>query len=293
MTKKSALLTLLVILIWASNFIAIKIGVSEMEPIALLSLRFLLAGLIFIPFMKWPGWKVAGSIIFTGILMGPLHQGFLFVSLTEMPSGLVSILLQSNVILITLFGWLFLKEDIRWRTWVGICVGLSGIIILVGIPSEATTPIGYFYALMATIFIALNYIFVKRLGKVHPPTYIALMYLPVAPIIMLSSLVIEGTEWMDSIGQLNWSVIAPIIIYQAVILSYSHMIWQKLLADHPMSEIVPWTLLIPVAAVAMAVVILGEELTHAMIFGGTLTIIGVGIVTFRRIEKKYPANTMD
>ena len=293
MSLKTSLLLLLVILIWGSNFIAIKIGVNEMEPIALLSLRFLLAGLIFIPFMKWPGWKVAGSIVFTGILMGPLHQGFLFVSLTEMPSGLVSILLQSNVILVTLFGWLFLKEDIRWRTWLGICVGLSGIIILVGIPGAATTPMGYFYVLMATIFIALNYIFVKKLGKVHAPTYIALMYLPVAPIIMLSSLVIEGTEWMGHIETLNWSIIAPIIIYQAVILSYSHMIWQKLLADHPMSEIVPWTLLIPVAAVAMAVLILGETLTSAMVLGGALTIIGVGIVTFRRIEKKYPANTID
>lgn len=293
MTKKSALLTLLVILIWASNFIAIKIGVSEMEPLALLSLRFLLAGLIFLPFMKWPGWKVAGSIIFTGILMGPLHQGFLFVSLTEMPSGLISILLQSNVILVTLFGWLFLKEDIRWRTWLGICVGLAGIIILVGVPGEETTPLGYFYALMSTIFIALNYIFVKKLGKVHAPTYIALMYLPVAPMIMLTSLAFEGTQWMGEIGTLNWPVISTIIIYQAVILSYSHMIWQKLLADHPMSEVVPWTLLIPVAAVAMAVLILGETLTGAMIFGGLLTIIGVGIVTFRRIEKKYPANPMD
>ena len=285
MHPKAILLTLLVVIIWGSNFIFIKIGVSELQPLALLSLRFLLAGLIFLPFMKWPGLKKALTISSIGVLMGLLHQGFLYAGLTYVPAGMMSILLQSQVILVTLIGWIFLKEDIGWRTWVGIALGICGIIILVGGDNLNGSITGIIYGLLSAFFIAVTYIIMKRLDKVNPFTYIALIHLPVAPIIFASSIILEGTEWITNINELNWNVIGVVLIYQAVILSFSHIIWQKLLVRYPVSEIVPWTLLLPLFAVAIAAPILEEPITLSIISGGILTILGVGIITFRKIQK--------
>ena len=78
MNLKSVILVLLVILIWGSNFVVIKIGVGEIEPLILLGLRFFMAGIIFLPFVKWPGWRQARMIMLVGLLMGPLHQGLLY-----------------------------------------------------------------------------------------------------------------------------------------------------------------------------------------------------------------------
>jgi len=285
MELKTTLLALLVIFIWGSNFVAIKIGVEAIDPLVLLSMRFTLTGLIFIPFMKWPGLKKASMIMLVGLLMGPLHQGLLYVSLTYLPAGLVSIILQSNVIMVTLISWLFLKEHVGWRTWSGIAVGLLGIIVLFGGADFNASMMGYTLAFLSAFFIAITYITQKKLGKTHAPTYIALMSLPVAPFIMLSSVFIDGTEWLNHLNNINWMTVASVVLYQALILSLSHMLWQHLIAHNPVSQLIPWTLLIPVFAVGAAIIILGEELTPAIIFGGLLTIAGVGIITFRKIQK--------
>ncbi len=286
MSLKYVLLALLVIVIWSSNFIAIKVGVESIEPLVLLTFRFILAGLLFLPFMKWPGWPQARRMILVGILMGPLHQALLYVGLTYLPAGLTSILMQGSIIITTIIGWLFLNEKVGWRTWLGIVIGIVGVGILVGMPDEGKSVAGIFIIFLSAFMVALAYIAQKKVGHAHPPTYIALMFFPAAPFIALSSYLIEGTEWINNVEDLNWTVICAVVIYQAVILSLSHMIWQHLIARLPVSQLVPWTLLIPVFAVLFAVLFLGEALTLNIILGGMITIGGVGIVTFRRLGRK-------
>ncbi len=286
MTLKSYALAFFILIIWASNFVAIKIGVDAIPPLVLLSLRFTLAGLFFLPFCKWPGWHQALTIFTVGILMGPLHQGFLYIGLTDAPAGFMSILLQINVILVTLIGWVFFKESIGWRTWTGILIGIIGVIILIGIPDANVQPIGYIYGLISALFLALNYIGMKKIGNVHPITYIVFLSLPTAPILMLSSVLIEGTDWIAQASTLNWPIISAVVLYQAVILSISHILWQKLMVKYPLSQLVPLTLMIPLFAVLIAMVTLGETLTPAVLIGGILTIAGVSLVTFRKMQKE-------
>jgi len=196
--------------------------------------------------------------------------------------------MKSNVIMVTLIGWFFLKETVGWRTWTGIFVGLMGVIVIFGAPSAGAAPIGYLLALLSAFFIALTYVAQKKLDAVHPPTYIALMCLPVAPLIMLSSIFIEGTQWTQDLNAVNWKIVGSVVFYQAIILSLSHMLWQRMIARMPLSQLVPWTLLIPVVALGTSVLFLHEPLTLTIIIGGLLTISGVGIVTFRKIKKNEP-----
>jgi len=217
--------------------------------------------------------------------MGPLHQGFLYVSLTEVPASFMSILLQSNIIIVSLIGLLFFKESIGWRTWIGIFIGIIGIIILVGTPNTSIQPLGYFYGFAAAFFLALNYIGMKKIGTVNPVTYIVFLSLPSVPILFLSSIVIEGTDWMLQVKNLNWTLISIVLFYQAVIMSISHIIWQKLMVKYPLSQLVPLTLAVPLFAVIISVLFLDEKLTAPILIGGTLTISGVGLITIRQAQK--------
>ena len=61
------------------------------------------------------------------------------------------------------------------------------------------------------------------------------------------------------------------------------------MVEHPLSQLVPLTLTIPLFAVLIAMVTLGETLTPAIIIGGMLTISGVSLVTFRAIKKQSSA----
>lgn len=285
MDFKSILLVLIVVLIWASNFIVIKIGVTELEPLIVLGLRFFCAGLIFLPFMKWPGWKQARMIMLVGLLMGPLHQGLLYYALETMPAGLMSIILQSNVLMTTFIGWIFLKEKIGWRTWTGIAMGLIGIFILLRGSDLQGNISGFIMAFASAFFIAVTYIAMKKVDTVHAPTYIVLMSLPISPLIFISSFILNGTQWTQNMSTIHWGTIAGVVAYQAIILSLSHMIWQRLLTVHPVSLLTPWTLLIPALAMGMAVIFFGESVTIPILIGGGLTILGVAITTFRRLKR--------
>lgn len=286
MAPKSLLLALLVVFIWGVNFVVIKIGVSHIPPIALLSIRYVFSGLLFLPFFKWPGWTQAKWCILEGIFLGVLHQGTLFYVLTWMPSGLVSIILQGGIILVPLMGILFFKESVKWRTWLGIFVGLIGVIILVGTPTEGTTPLGLAIALASTFFVSFTYIIMKKIGKIHAPTFMVLMSLPVAPIIITMSFFMEGTDWISTEIDYDWLTIIWVILFEVVVLSFSHMIWQTLMVKEPLSKMAPMTLLIPVFGLLTSILVFHEAVTLSTLIGGGLTIFGVGIITIRRIKNQ-------
>lgn len=286
---QAILLAILVNFIWGSNFVITKIGVTEIPPMVLLTLRFSLTGLLFLPFMQWPGWRQASLIACVGLFMGLLHQGTLYMALEIMPAGLTSLLLQSSVIFVTLLGWLMFKETIGWRTWLGIALGILGVAILMGGPNISAPAFGYILCIVSAIFIALTYAFMKHVGNVNPYTYLTLISLPIAPFIGLSAIGIHGTEWMKNIQTLNWPVILSVLSYHVIIVSFSHVIWQRLINKYPMSEVVPWTMTIPVFGILLAIPVFGESLTWSILIGGVLTIAGIGIITFRKIKKEKDA----
>lgn len=275
-----------VVVIWGVNFVVVKIGVQEIPATALLALRYGLAGLLLAPFIKWPGWTVAKWCFLQGIFLGVLHHGTFFYTMTLMPAGLFAIIVNFNVVLVTLMGLFFFKEKVGPRTWLGILIGLIGIMILIGMPSEGTSLYGFFIALLSTFFVSFTYIMMKKIGSIHAPTYIALLSLPIAPILIGISLYVDGIEWVKTPEDINLLIIGGVIFYQVVLISLTHMIWQHLMVKEAMSKMVPLTLLIPIFAVIAAFFILDETLTVYTMIGGLLTILGVAIIMFRQIKKK-------
>jgi O-acetylserine/cysteine efflux transporter len=284
MNQKTIALCLFVVAVWGANVVAIRAGVQEMESLTFLAIRFACTSLIFLPFIRWPGRRQAWIMVQIGILMGVLHQGFLYAGLEHTDAGTMSILLQAQVLLVTLIGWLFLKETIGWRTWTGILLGVAGIAILFGGPSLAGDPRGFIYGLLSALFIAICYVRMKALNSAHPLTFIAIINLSAALPMLLISWLSSPESW-QTITDYNWVLLGSILSIQVFVLSTTHVIWQRLLVTHPVSQITPWTLLMPIFGVVFAYLLLGEEISLQMIIGGALTISGVGIVMLRRIQK--------
>ncbi|MBN8520854.1 MAG: EamA family transporter [Alphaproteobacteria bacterium] len=285
MNLKSSLIALWVVIIWGSNFPVIKLGIEELSPFAFLTLRFFITGLIFLPFMKWPGWLVVRDLFIIGFLIGILHQGLMFYGLQFTGAGTMSILLQSQVIIATLIGWLFFKEQIGWRTTIGILLGFSGIVVLMGGFHASTEIKGYALGILSALFIALAYIRMRRLRDMHSPTFIALINITVAPIMLIMSLAYDCGSWIETLPQADLSVLAGTLAYQVFAISLGHMLWQKLLEKHPVSQVIPWCLLIPVFGVMGGILMLDETFTWNILVGGMMTLAGVGIVMVRRIQK--------
>ena len=66
-----------VMVLWGLNFVAAKFGFRDFEPIFLLSLRFLIMGLVLVPFVEMPRAKM-GHVVGLSFTMGSLHFGLMF-----------------------------------------------------------------------------------------------------------------------------------------------------------------------------------------------------------------------
>jgi O-acetylserine/cysteine efflux transporter len=289
MNLKSILLALLVILIWGTNFAVVKGAVAEIPPLAFLTLRFFLTSIVASFFVDWKNFKQEWKGLFVvGFLMGILHQGTMFTGLLFAEAGVMSILLQIQVIIVTLMGYFFFKEKIGWRSWIGISLGFLGVLVLI-IPTLKGGGDSSIYAYILGIFsafsLALAYFKMKKFETINVANFIFGINATIVPAIFLTSIVIEGSEWIPNLPTLNWSIIGPALAFQVIALSLSHAIWQRLLVKNPVSLVVPWCLLVPVIGVIAGIILLDEILTPSIIIGGVLTISGVGIVTFRRIKQ--------
>jgi O-acetylserine/cysteine efflux transporter len=287
MTLKASLIALLVITIWGSNFAVVKTAVAEVPPLGFISLRFFLTSLVFAPFVDWKMFRHEWKGLFVvGMLMGVLHQGTMFTGLKFSEAGIMSILLQAQVIIVTLIGWFFYKEVIGWRTWAGIVLGFAGILILI-IPNleGGATMTAYILGILSALFLAMAYFQMKKFDRIRVPNFIFGLNALILPVVFACSLLIEGHEWIPTLPAVNWTVFGPALAFQVFALSLSHALWQKLLVSNPVSQVVPWCLLVPVFGVLSGILLLGEALTPSIVTGGLITVSGVGIVTFRRLKK--------
>jgi len=283
-SRKDYFFMLGVLIIWAGNIIAIKMAVTEVQPMTAATLRFLCTGILFLPFLKKVDRKSLWTIFQISILMNVLHIGTLFIALHMLDAASTAILLQTQIVFATIFGWLFFKEKIRWRTWMGITIAMSGIVILLGEPDLASHPEGVAIMLFSTIVLVLSYVKMKHLQSVHPASYICLVSLFAVPFALAASLIFESGSWA-ALPAVDWHIFAPVLLYQAMIVSLTHIYWQRLMHRGDVGKVTAFTLLIPFFTAILSIFLLDEHITMPMIAGGLITMLGVGIITMRRIQK--------
>lgn len=281
------LLALLTVVIWGGNVVAIKVGVNELPALVILTLRFALTALIFLPFIKWPERRKLFLLFEISFYMCVLHQGLLFVALKMMGASTMVILLQSQILFATLMGWLILKETIHWRTATGLSVGFLGLLLTFGAPDLQQNPWGFGVTMLSTLALAFSYIRMRQLKDVHPMTLIGVTNGFAVPFILLGSVLFTAGGW-GHLHDADWTKVTIVLSYQVVLVSLSHILWQALLSRNPVATVASFVLLMPVVAILLSGLILGETLTPPLIWGGTLTIIGVAIITLRRIQKHMP-----
>lgn len=283
-SQRHYFLLFLIIFLWAGNIIAIKYAVMELPPLTAGTIRFGLAALVFLPFVKWPDKEKLKIVFQISILMNVLHLGLLFVALKMLDAASVSILLQMQVIFVTVLGWLLFGEAFGLRTWVGIAIAILGVGLMAGEPDIIQHPAGIIVMLACTMALAFAYARMKYLGNIHPATYVFLLNGFAMPIMLAGSLLFETGSW-EAAKNVNWAILGPVFLYQSVVVSATHIGWQRLLHIGNMGKISAYSLMIPFIAVLLSVILLGEELHVMMLAGGALTMFGVGIITLRRIQK--------
>ncbi len=275
-----ALLLLLVMFIWGSNFVVMKLGLSEFDPLLITCLRFTLSALPLVFFIKRPTvpMRLAAA---NGLLLGCGQFGCLFFALRgDITPGLASLLMQLHVFLTIIASGFVFQEKVSQRQVLGLLVASAGLALVGWHIGGDLTVRGLWLILAATGFWALSNLLVKQVSKqsavkIDMLSFIAwgslFAIIPLALLALASAGPALVLQQLKHATWLGWSA----VVWQAVganLLGFA--LWSMLMAKYPASVVTPWALLVPVFGMASSALYFGESFppwkfaVFALVMGG-------------------------
>ena len=281
---KDLLLLLTVILVWGVNFAVIKVGVAEIPPLMLGGLRFLLAAFPALFFLRPPKvpmriYMLYGMTISVGqfsLLFTAIHMG--------MPTGLASLVLQSQAFFTMVFAAVWLKELWHGNQLAGLLLAAAGL-ALIGSAHGLSMPLaGFLLTVAAAAMWACGNIVTRTVGRYGPMNQIAFVVwaslVPPVPLLLLS-VWLEGPQAMQSALQhFSWNACLSLAYLAWAATLFGYGVWTALLSRYPANRIAPFSLLVPLVGITTGWVVFGESLKPVHFAGGALLMAGLLVNLF-------------
>ncbi len=270
------LLAFSVVFVWALNFVAIEVAVETIPPIFLNVLRFFLLSIPAVFFVKRPTAPFA-IVLAYGLVLFALSFSLLFVGMRlGVSAGLASVLFQAQVFFSILFGILLFEEKLHvWQILGGILsfCGIGWIALNTG---GNLTVSGLTLVLLGSAAWGMGNTISKKLGKVNMISLVIWGSAIAWPPLLILSLFLEGPA---AIGQSLTHLSIPSVISVLYIVLGSTLFgfatWAWLIHHHPLSKIIPFTLLVPVLGLIDSAAIMGESLPWWKIGASLIVILGL------------------
>jgi O-acetylserine/cysteine efflux transporter len=269
-STRDLLSALLVVIIWGTNFVAMKVGLHSLTPFQMGAARYVFAILPLILFVKPP--KLAPKwVIAYGLSQGVGQFGLLFLSLkVGMSASLASVILQTQVFFTAIFGFMLLKEHTSRALLAGLSLAAVGLLCfgvssLQAAHSADITPAGFALCLAGAAMWAVSNIVVRRAQK-ETPEFDVISFIvwcgavPIIPFVLLSLAFDDPAtrwQWVDA-PFAAWIAVAY-IGWMSTIVGYA--MWTRLLKRHPVNRVAPFSLGVPVVGITSGMVALGDIIT--------------------------------
>jgi drug/metabolite transporter (DMT)-like permease len=270
---------------WGTSFLWIKIAVQEIGPFTMIAIRLLIgsAGLLLINiFQKQPFPRTRqewGVLAVIGITNTAVPFALISWGQQYIDSAVTSILSGSLPLFVAILAHYFLKDDrLSPERLVGVLVGFSGVVLLIGRGSAADGGLGLLgqlAVLLAMLFYAFSAIYTRLKAHGFSPLIQAMVPLIVADaalwlVVPFTELPFQLPQQLDTWGAILWlAVISSCLAY----LLYFYLLH----AIGPTRTLLV-TYLFPLIGVISGAVFLGEIIDLRMITGGALVLFSVLIV---------------
>jgi drug/metabolite transporter (DMT)-like permease len=299
MTRKGWLLFIAMSVIWGIPYLFIKIAVREIDPAVVVCARVGIAALVLLPIAAQSGaLRKIGKRWYIICLLACIQIAgpFLLISYGEqlIASSLTSLLIAAEPLLVVLFAPLIDPgERVNGRRLIGLLIGMAGVVVLVGldIGGNGQQLIGAAFVLLATCGYAVSALFIRRpLITAMPNLGVVAVECLTTTIVVLPLAVLRLPHVFPSAG-----VIASLLVLGLVCTTLAYLLYFALIAEVGASRGTVFTYVNPAVAVLLGIILLGEPLNIAIIFGFLLIILGSWLSTggtlraWKKIDKERSA----
>lgn len=213
--------------IWGSTYLAVKFGIESFPPFLMGAIRFSIAGSVLYVAMRllgapnptWQEWRGAAIV---GLLLPAIGHGTVCYVQQTVSSSLAALSIATAPIWMAIFSSIW-GHHITRQEWLGIAVGLVGIILL----NMAGALHGDYVSALLLIFAAASWSFGSVWGKhlTQPKGLMAAaaqMLVGGAVLIVWSKL--AGETWPTQISQKSWGAMVFLIVLGSLV-AYSAYQW--------------------------------------------------------------------
>jgi drug/metabolite transporter (DMT)-like permease len=274
----------LFVVLWASGFPAIKLGLEHIEPFTLLAVRSALnvaVVLALMPFVRivWPKtWRMAGHIAVSGFLFQFAYLGAIYTALGGgVSQGVVALVAGMQPLLTAAMVGPLLGERIAPRQWVGFVLGFGGLACVMSerIAIAEATALGFIAAACTPILITSASLYQKRFcADMDLRSGMVIQHLTAGTASAVVAFSIETGEidWGLELGfSLAWLVL--ILSVAAVNLYY------MMLRHGQAARVSSLFYLTPPTAVVLGYLTYGEVFGWFAIAGFAIAVIGVALAS--------------
>jgi drug/metabolite transporter (DMT)-like permease len=278
---KEWLMLITLSVLWGGSFFFVELAVSELPTLTIVLLRVALATIalwlfILISRICVPkSLAVWSSFLIMGLLNNVLPFSLIVWGQTYIASGLASILNATTPLFTVLVASSLLQDEkITKNKLIGVLLGFLGVVIMIG-PSVLGGIGVNVVAQLAVLGAALSYAFAGVYGRrfktqnINPVVtaagQVSASALFLAPIVMI---VDNPIDLVMPSSQAIMAIVALAVFSTAV----AYVLYFKILASAGATNLLLVTFLIPVSAILLGTVVLGETL-HIV------HMVGMGIIT--------------
>ncbi|MBX9616943.1 MAG: DMT family transporter [Caulobacteraceae bacterium] len=266
-----------VVVIWGANNAAAKVATEVVPPLLTAAIRFAIAALCLIPFVRppFPNWKSLALIV---VLGGPLHYGFLYLGFAAAQDvSPVSVASQLWIPFTALFAFLLLGERLSIAALAGMVVSLAGIVWMSADPHALQDWVAILLIIVAAAFWGVTTVIARRTTSIPPLKMQGLLALVALPTLAFGSAAFETgqVEAVRAATPLIWFCLFWAGVVSSVFAT-SMVFW--LVQKREAGRVTPYFLATPVVSIAIGWGLLGDVLTPQILTGAALTLGGVAVV---------------
>ena len=277
----------LFVLLWSTGFTGIRYGIPYAPPFTFIAIRMAIASvllaLISLAITKrfTRDLPTIGKSVLVGMTIHGAYLGGCFYGVKQgMPAGITALICSLQPVLVSVFSSIFFQEKLSPRKWLGLGLGLAGLVLVIAPKLQSSGEQGLPMAGVIAVFIALlggtsGTLLQKKFGSgVEVLSGTSWQYVATGSLMGSLALIFEGDQsitWNASfIFSLTWLIVALSI--GAILILYF------LLARSSAASVSSLYYLVPAVTAVEAYFLFGEKIGLVTAVGTLVTIAGVALV---------------
>ncbi len=279
------------VVIGGTNFVAVKVGNEELPPLFGAALRFAIAAAIFLVIVRVArlalpyGMAAIGAVLY-GVAAFGIAYGCFYYALVGLSAGNMSVILAAAPLAALLLAALQGQERLTARGIAGGVMAIVGIALLSAgsLPADLR-PTYVVAAIVGTIAVAASSVVVKAFPRSHPITT-NMIGMASGSLLLGAASLVFGEQWVLPDAARTWVALGWLVAAGSVglfaLTLFVVIRWTASAATYVVT-------LMPVVAVTLGALLLGEELVWHTVVGGGIVVAATYVGALSRTGASAPA----